>query len=182
MAKKQSKASKGLKTAGKKTGKQSGGAKAKVMRPGKGAGVKKAAAKPKAAVPAENPSKVSTGRGPSPGEIGKDLVALFNRGQFKEIENKYWSPQVVSVEGMGMAWHGRAAVEGKNEWWSSQNTIHGASAEGPYVGASGFAVKFRMDVEEKATGKRTEMDEVGVYTVLDGKIVREEFMYGGGMS
>jgi hypothetical protein len=35
-----------------------------------------------------------------------------------------------------------------------------------------------MDVETKSTGKRETMNEVGVYTVQNGKIIREEFMYG----
>ncbi len=125
------------------------------------------------------PVRISTGSGPGPADIGADLVKMFNQGQFKEIEDKWWSPAIESVEGMGMAWRGRAAVEGKNAEWLSNNTISGASAEGPFVGASGFAVKFKMDVTEKASGKRIVMDEVGVYTVKNGKIVREEFMYGG---
>ena len=38
--------------------------------------------------------------------------------------------------------------------------------------------KFKMDVEDKSTGRRTIMEEVGVYTVKNGRIVQEEFMYG----
>jgi len=126
----------------------------------------------------ENPSRVTTGSGANPETIGRSLVDMFNRGQFKEIEAKWWSPSIVSIEGLGMAWHGRKAVEEKNGGWMAQNRIVGASAEGPFIGATGFAVKFRMEVEEIATGKRTLMEEVGVYTVQDGKIEREEFMYG----
>lgn len=139
----------------------------------------KLASKAKSAPAMDNPSRVTTGKGPGPEAIGRDLVSMFNRGLFKEIEDKFWSPSIVSVEGIGMAWHGRKAVEAKNNGWMEQNEIQGAAAEGPFVGASGFAVKFRMDVVERASGKRTVMDEVGVYTVQDGKIVREEFMYGG---
>lgn len=137
---------------------------------------KKSAApkKPKAAAG----KRVSTGSGANPEAIGKSLVEMFNKGQFSQIEAKWWSPAIESVEGFGMAWKGRAAVEAKNAGWMNQNTVRGASAEGPYVGASGFSVKFRMDVEEKATSKRTIMEEIGVYTVKNGKIIREEFMYG----
>lgn len=125
------------------------------------------------------PVPVTTGKGPAPAEIGADLIAMFNKGQFKEIEAKYWSKDIESVEGVGvaMAWRGRKAVDAKNAWWMSDHVLHGASAEGPFVGASGFAVRFRMDVETKSTGQRQNMDEVGVYTVEKGKIVREEFMY-----
>jgi len=125
------------------------------------------------------PVPVKTGRGPAPAEIGASLVRMFNDGKLKEIEDMFWSPAVVSVEGMGMemAWNGRKAVEGKNNWWMENHTIHSAAAKGPFVGASGFAVHFTMDVEDKSNGKRGTMTEVGVYTVKDGKIVREEFMY-----
>lgn len=123
---------------------------------------------------------VKTGPGPGPGEIGRALVEMFNRGQWTEIEDRFWSPGIVSCEGEGVAmeWVGRNAVRQKGEQWYAENQVHGASAEGPYVGASGFAVRFRMDVENRANGQRTLMEEVGVYEVKNGKIVREEFMYG----
>lgn len=126
-----------------------------------------------------DPVTIRTGRGASPMEIGADLVTMFNRGQFKEVEEKHWSPDIESVEGFGVsqAWRGRKAVEAKNAWWSQDHVMHGASAEGPYVGATGFSVKFRIDVETRSTGQRETMEEIGVYTVENGRIVREEFMY-----
>jgi hypothetical protein len=131
------------------------------------------------AAPAQNPEVLSTGSGASALDIGQSLVSMFNEGKFKEIEEAYWSKDVVSIEGFGvnMAWHGRAKVEEKNAGWMADHVIHGASAQGPYVGATGFAVKFQMDVETKSSGQRQVMEEVGVYDVRDGKIVREEFMY-----
>lgn len=137
---------------------------------------RRTSAKPKASLA---PVPVRTGKGLTPMEIGTALVKMYNEGKFQEICDMFWSPDVVSVEGVGMemAWNGRKAVEAKNEWWMGQNTVHSTSAKGPFVGSSGFAVQFAMDVEEKATGKRTAMTEVGVYTVKNGRIVREEFMY-----
>jgi SnoaL-like domain len=163
-------------------------AKKAAKKAGKASASKKPAAKaaPKAAKKPAGKSgaspaykAVNTGKGPSPLEVGAALVSMFNKGQFKEIEDQFWSPQIVSVEGfgVGMGWHGRKSVEAKNAQWMSTHTIHGGSAEGPFVGSSGFAVRFRMDVEDTATGKREMMDEIGVYTVQNGKIVREEFMY-----
>lgn len=132
------------------------------------------------AAASKGPTTVSTGRGPGPAEIGGDLVAMFNRGLMKEIEDKWYSPKIVSIEGVGvaMAWHGRKAVTEKSDQWTATHRIHGASAEGPYLGATGFAVKFALDVEDTEADTRTMMEEVGVYTVENGKIVREEFMYG----
>jgi len=126
------------------------------------------------------PKAVKTGKGDGPMEVGTELVRMFNAGQFAEIEAKYWAPKVRSIEGHGvaLAWDGRKAVRAKNDEWMSTHRIHGASAEGPFVGATGFAVKYRMDVEDTAAGQRMTMNEVGVYTIKNGKIVQEEFMYG----
>lgn len=127
------------------------------------------------------PIAVDTGRGMSAAEIGTQLVAMFNQGQFTEIEDKFWNKkEIASIEGVGvgMAWIGVKAVRAKNEAWMEDHVIHGGSAEGPYVGSTGFAVRFKMDVETKSTGERNIMDEIGVYSVEDGKIVCEEFMYG----
>jgi hypothetical protein len=102
---------------------------------------------------------------------------MFNLGKVNEIEGNFWSPQIVSCEGSAnLEWRGRKAVEAKNAWWYSENEIVGGRAEGPYVGATGFAVRFRITARSRQTGVETTMDEIGFYSVKDGKIVREEFM------
>jgi hypothetical protein len=40
-------------------------------------------------------------------------------------------------------------------------------------------VFFTLDVTPKATGKRTALEEVAVYTVKNDKITREQFFYDG---
>ena len=39
-------------------------------------------------------------------------------------------------------------------------------------------MRYEIEVIEKSTNKKIRMTEVGVYTVQNGRIVREEFMYG----
>lgn len=124
-----------------------------------------------------NPKRISSGSGATPEDLGKQLVSAYNRGKW-DVTDKLWSPKIISIEGAGMAWHGKANVLAKNNGWYKTNIVRGALAEGPYVGSTGFAVKFRVDVEDKSTKRRTIMEEVGVYTVKNGKIVQEEFMYG----
>ncbi len=134
----------------------------------------------KAAAP-KGPTPVKIGRGPTPRQIGQAVVEHFNRGGAdRELWDKYWHPGAESIEGEGMAmsWRGRKAIQAKGEWWSANNTVHSARAEGPFVGATGFSIRFRMDTQDKSTGKRTNHDEIGVYTIQNGKVVREEFMYG----
>lgn len=41
-----------------------------------------------------------------------------------------------------------------------------------------FILRFKDDVTPKQTGKRITKDEIGPYTVQDGKITKEELFYG----
>jgi ketosteroid isomerase-like protein len=41
-----------------------------------------------------------------------------------------------------------------------------------------FIVRFTIDTTERATGTRSVMEEAGLYTVKDGKIVEERFFNG----
>jgi hypothetical protein len=42
-----------------------------------------------------------------------------------------------------------------------------------------FAVHFTTDVTPKSTGRRVTLEEVGLYTVKDDQITREQFFYEG---
>jgi len=104
-------------------------------------------------------------------------VKRVNLGQFKEIYDQWYHPTAVeSVEGDGQVWKGMKGIGRKNEWWSANHEVHSCSADGPFVGASGFSVRYTMAFTPKG-GPRVDMTEVGVYTVKNGRIVREEYMY-----
>ena len=72
---------------------------------------------------------------------------------------------------------GKQAIKGKNEWWVNNHEIHSAEADGPYPKDDQFIVRFVYDVTNKPSGQRFKMEEAGLYTVKNGKIVREEFFY-----
>ena len=113
-------------------------------------------------------------------DIAKDFTALCQAGQFEEAGAKYWADSVVSIEAMegeGARAEGRKAVEAKGEWWYANHEIHSVKVEGPYVNGSQFIVRFTLDVTPKG-GQRMSMDEMGVYTVQDGKVTEERFFYG----
>ena len=113
-------------------------------------------------------------------DIAADLVAMCKAGQFGESGEKYWAADVVSYEpapGAEMAEiRGIQGVRGKGEWWSANHEVHGVQVEGPYVNGDQFAVRFTMDVTPKG-GARMTLDEVGVYTIRNGKIAEERFFY-----
>ena len=119
---------------------------------------------------------------PTTQEIGTKLVQLCQQGQSMQAVEQLYSPDVVSVEAAAMPnmpaeQRGLQAVLGKSKWWNENHTIHSSTVEGPYPHGDRFAVKFSFDVTNKPSGQRFKMEEVGVYTVKDGKIVREEFFY-----
>ena len=119
-------------------------------------------------------------------EIGKKLVALCSQGKNMEALDTLFADDVVSVEavampGMQQEAQGLAAVKGKGEWWLANHEIHSASVTGPWPHGDRFVVGFQYDVTNKPSGKRMKMDEVGLYSVRNGKIVREEFFYDTAM-
>ena len=105
------------------------------------------------------------------------FTALCAQGQFEEAQ-RYWSDDVVSTEafpGPHQVSRGRAAVRAKQQAWSTAITIHGTKAEGPFVSADQFAVRFEMDCTGP-DGVRQTLREVALYTVADGKITEESFL------
>jgi hypothetical protein len=126
------------------------------------------------------PTRVSTGKGHTPAELGRILVDHVNAMAAPDTElwKQHFHPKFVSIEGTGEAWTGRKAVDAKCRAWMDAHTVHACKATGPFVGGTGFSVLYDMDVEAKdGSMPRTQMREVGVYTVKKGKVVQEEFMY-----
>ncbi len=117
-------------------------------------------------------------------EIGEKLVELCRQGKNLESVDTLYADDVISVEaspppaGGDRTTKGKAAIRGKNEWWFENHDIHGVDVNGPYPhGNEKFAVHFKFDVTFKPTGDRQQLDEIGVFAVDDGKVVREEFFY-----
>ena len=116
-------------------------------------------------------------------EIGEKLVALCREGKNLEAVDQLYADSVVSVESVAPPEGEREvagidAVRGKNQWWMENHEVHSASAKGPFPhGDDRFCVIFEFDATHKPSGQRMQMEEVGLYTVSDGKISREEFFY-----
>jgi len=49
---------------------------------------------------------------------------------------------------------------------------------GPFVSPEKFAVWYSFEWTRRVSGERVKFTEVAVYTVGDGKIAYEEFLYG----
>lgn len=118
-------------------------------------------------------------------EIGKKLVELCRAGKNEEAVNTLFSADIVSVEaggppGQDPVTKGIAGVLGKGTWWMDNHIVHDAKAEGPWPHGDRFIVRFTYDVTFKPENKRFVMDEAALYTVANGKVVKEEFFYSMG--
>ncbi|MGB0660096.1 MAG: SnoaL-like domain-containing protein [Mangrovicoccus sp.] len=96
--------------------------------------------------------------------------------------DKLYASDAVSVEaqdysGMGRETKGRDGIKGKHAWWEANFELHSAETIGPFIGGDNqFVLHFSVDATHTESGERSQMREVGIYTVENGKIIREEFL------
>ena len=114
--------------------------------------------------------------------VAQELVSLCRAGKYLDAVAKLYSKDIVSVEPIDSPqkpaeMRGIDVIRGKNERWVENNEIHKVDAIGPFVGEDQFAVRFDFDFTVKQSGQRMQLCEMGLYTVKDGKIVREQFFY-----
>ena len=114
--------------------------------------------------------------------VARKFVELCRQGKNFDVMRTMYAPTIVSVEGDGRETAGQAPVIKKSENWVSDKTFHGETVAGPFYNSANpdqFVVFFTLDITPKATGKRITLEEVGVYTVKDDLITREQFFYDG---
>jgi hypothetical protein len=114
-------------------------------------------------------------------EVAKKLVDLCRNGEWMKAVDELYSKEIVSVESQAMEnmpteMRGIDQVRGKTEWWEKNMQVHSAKIGGPFVAGDTFVVQFDVDVTDKASNKRMQMSEVGIYKVKDSKVAREEFL------
>jgi hypothetical protein len=117
-------------------------------------------------------------------EIANKLVDLCRQGRNREAKALY-ADDAVSVEafappGGEQEVKGLAAIQAKGEWWRANHEVHSALVAGPWPNGDQFIIGFQMDVTNKPSGRRMQLEEMALYTTLNGKIVREVFFYAGG--
>lgn len=122
--------------------------------------------------------------------IGKQLADLCNQGKNLEAIDTLYSKDVVSVEAvdcgsadMPQTMTGIDAIRGKNQWWSENHEVHSGNVIGPFPHGDKFILLLDYDITPKCgpmEGQRMQMQEAGLYTVENGKVVKEEFFYDMG--
>lgn len=114
-------------------------------------------------------------------EVAARFNELAKEGNWDKVQDELYADNAVSIEPSQSP--GLQSVEGiaaiKQKAKSFNETVeemHGGYSSEPIVAGNHFSVAMGMDATMKGMG-RTKMDEIAVYQVKDGKIVKEQFFY-----
>ncbi len=114
-------------------------------------------------------------------EIANRLVQLCRNGDFETAQKELFAENAVSIEphatpSFDIETKGLKAIKEKGEKWNSMvQETHGMEVSDPLVAGNSFACTMRFKVTMKERGY-TDMTELCVYQIKDGKIVSEEFV------
>jgi SnoaL-like domain len=109
-------------------------------------------------------------------QVALKVVELVRKQAWYEALDTLYDNDVVSIEASAPETRGKEGVRGKIDWWVKAMEVHSFRASEPFVAHDRFVVQYDADVTDKESKQRRTMSEVGVYTVRNGKIVREEFL------
>ena len=114
-------------------------------------------------------------------QVAARFHELAQLDKWFEIQDELFADDVRSVEPPGA--HGLPDAQGKMsvrqkglDIVSQVEAVHRSFTTAPVVGGSFFSVGRELDMTVRNAG-RVQMNEVMLYEVRDGRIVREQFFY-----
>lgn len=116
-------------------------------------------------------------------DVAGRFMELAKENKYDQIQDDLYSQDCESIEpesgaaiGLLNA-KGMAAIQEKGKRFNeSIEEMHDGYANEPIVAPNHFALAMGMDVTMKGAG-RIKMDELAVYEVKGGKIIKEQFFY-----
>jgi hypothetical protein len=114
-------------------------------------------------------------------EVANRMYELFKENKWPEVQQELFSDDAESIEppnspGMQSA-KGKDAIKKKGDDFNNMiEEVHGGYTGEPIVAGNYIAFAMGIDATYKGMG-RQKMDEIAVYEVKDGKVVKEQFFY-----
>ena len=114
-------------------------------------------------------------------EIANRLSELFKENKWMEAQEELFSKDAESIEpahSQGLQTvKGLDAIKKKADDFNNMiEEVHGGYAGEPIVAGNHIALAMGIDCTYKGMGRQN-MDEIALYEVKDGKIVKEQFFY-----
>ena len=114
-------------------------------------------------------------------EVANRLVDLCREGKNEQAVKELYAPDIISIEPEGAPNRivkGIAGIAKKGENFQNMlEKVNSSVISNPIVAENFFSCAMLMNVQMKGVPTAVDMDEVCVYTVNKGKIVKEEFFY-----
>lgn len=114
-------------------------------------------------------------------EVANRMHELFKENKWDVVQSELFAADADSIEpanskGLSNV-KGLEAIKMKGEMFNSMvEEMHGGWVSEPLVAGNFISFGMGMDVTMKGAG-RSKMDEIAVYEVKDGKIVKEQFFF-----
>ena len=111
-------------------------------------------------------------------EIAEKLTAYCKEGAWDKCYAELYSPTAQSVEMNGDTATGFEEFKKKgDEWFASVEEFKGSTVGEPVIAGNFIALPMSMNLKFKGAPDFTTFNEMCVYQVQDGKIVKEQFFY-----
>lgn len=114
-------------------------------------------------------------------QIADRLVELCRQGKFEEAQSELFAEHAKSVEAEGAPnriVEGAAAIRKKGqEFDETVEAVHKNEISDPQVAGNFFSCAMIASMTFKGAPTPVDMEEICVYEVQDGKIIKEEFFY-----
>lgn len=114
-------------------------------------------------------------------EVANRMSVLFKENKWQQVQEELYAPDCESIEpahaqGLKSVKGIDAIIAKGKEFQSMIEEMHGGWVSDLIVGGNFITCGMGMDVTMKGMG-RMKMDEVAVYEVKDGKIIKEQFFF-----
>lgn len=117
-------------------------------------------------------------------ELATHYRKLMMERKFLEIQDTYYAEDVVSQEmekatamGLAVITQGREAIKAKGiARRATIEEMHSYYCSEPLVAGEFFSVILKQDLTFKGR-PRTTIEEIAIFQVKDGKVVKEQFFY-----
>lgn len=116
-------------------------------------------------------------------EVARDFTAMLRAGRFVDAGDRYWAPDVTSIEPADLPGGIRATATGveaarikcANRFGTAR--IEEIGIDGPFVTGDQFALFLDVITVDATSGTRQPFTEIALYTVREGRIAEERYFY-----
>jgi hypothetical protein len=114
-------------------------------------------------------------------DVANRMNKLFKENKWDQVQDELFSKDAISIEPESSralkTAKGITAIKQKAKDFNAMvEEMHGGWCGEPIIAGNFIAFGMGMDVTMKGMG-RMKMDEIAVYEVKDGKIIKEQFFY-----